>query len=100
MKLAFRVLALLLVVPSTYYFIYWVPFAFISIGDQRWIASIVSLACAIGVGWYVWTWLGLETVPAIPRQTPTARTKTELVLFIALALTIAQTDSETYGVRR
>jgi hypothetical protein len=55
MKLVFRVLALLFVAPSTYYFIYWVPFSFIPVGEERWIASIVSSVCALGAGWYVWS---------------------------------------------
>ena len=54
MKLVFRVLAVLVVVPATNYFIYWVPFSLIPLGDQRWIAGIVSLLCAVGAGWYVW----------------------------------------------
>ena len=55
MRLAFRVLALLLVVPATYYFIYWVPFSLLPVDDQGWIPSIVSLICAVSAGWYVWT---------------------------------------------
>jgi len=54
MKLLLRILALLVVVPATYYFVYWVPFSLIPIGEQRWIASVVSLACAVGAGWFVW----------------------------------------------
>ncbi len=58
MRLIFRVMALLLVVPATYYFIYWVPFSLIPFIEQRWIPSIISLLCAAGVGWYVWRKLG------------------------------------------
>lgn len=54
MKWGFRVLAVLFVVPATYFFIYWLPFSLIPLGDQRWIAGIVSLVCAAGAGWYVW----------------------------------------------
>src|SRR6266542_2468038 len=55
MKLAFRIIAVLLVVAATNFFIYWLPFSLIHLGEQRWIASVVSLLCAIGAGWYVWT---------------------------------------------
>ena len=55
MRLAFRLIALLFAVPSTYYFIYWTVFSLIPLGDQRWVASAVSLVCALGVGWYVWS---------------------------------------------
>lgn len=55
MKLIFRVLALLVVVPSAYCFIYWLPFSLIPLGEQRWIANILSLFCAVGVGCYVWS---------------------------------------------
>ena len=55
MKIILRVLALLVVVPSAYCFTYWLPFSLIPVGEQRWIANILSLFCAIGVGWYVWS---------------------------------------------
>ena len=54
MKQTFRVLVALVVAVSTYYLIYWVPFAFIPLGEQRWVASLVSLLCAVGLGRYVW----------------------------------------------
>lgn len=56
-----RVLALLFVVPATYYFVYWLPFSLIDVGEQRWIASLVSLACAVAAGWFVWR--GMACVP-------------------------------------
>jgi len=55
MNIVIRVLILLIVVTSTYYFIYWVPFSLIPIGNQRWIANLVSLACAIYVGRFIWS---------------------------------------------
>ena len=59
MKLVFRIITLLMVVPATYFFVYWVPFSLIPLGDQRWwIATIVSLLCALRVGWYVWSKFG------------------------------------------
>ena len=58
MKLISRIIALLFVVPATYYFIYWLPFSLVPVGDNRWIASVVSLLCAVGMGWFVWCKLG------------------------------------------
>ena len=62
MKLIVRLLAMMVVVPATYYFIYWVPFSFFpvrnALSNARWIPSIVSLLCAVGVGWYIWKKLG------------------------------------------
>jgi hypothetical protein len=55
MKIAFRLIALLIVVPSTYYFIFWLPLSLIPLGKQIWIRNIVSLSFAFGMGWYVWT---------------------------------------------
>jgi len=53
MRLALRLLAMLLVVPATYHFVYWVPFAFVPFLEQRWIPAVVSLLCAIAAGRYV-----------------------------------------------
>lgn len=58
MRQLMRVLAVLVIVPATYYFIYWVPFAHGPFAQQRWIPGLVSLLCAGGVGWYVWSRLG------------------------------------------
>jgi flagellar biosynthesis protein FliR len=49
---------MLVVVPATYYFVYWVPFSLVPFLEQRWIPSIISLLCAMGVGRYVWRLLG------------------------------------------
>ena len=58
MRLLFRVMVLLVVVPATYYFIYWAPFSLLPFIEHRWIPSVISLLCALGVGRYVWTKLG------------------------------------------
>lgn len=58
LRLALRLLALLVVLPATYYFVYWLPFSLIPLGSQRWIANVVSLLCAVGAGRYVWNRLG------------------------------------------
>src|SRR6266567_6671745 len=54
MKLFIRIIALILVVPLTYYFIFWLPCSLLPLGEQRWIANVISLTCAAGAGWFVW----------------------------------------------
>jgi len=50
-----RIVAILFVVPATYYFVFWVPFSLVDLGESRWlIAKIVSVLCALAAGWYVW----------------------------------------------
>lgn len=58
MRLALRVVVLLLVVPAAYYFVYWLPLSLIPFPDGSWLPSIISLLCAAGAGWYVWKRLG------------------------------------------
>ncbi len=66
MKILSRIIALLLVVPATYFFIYWLPCSLLPLGDQRWIANLLSLLCAVAVGWYVWKKLGSGNNGVIP----------------------------------
>lgn len=54
MKLVLRVVALVLVVPATYYAFQWFPFSPFLWAENRWLSKIVSLLCAVGVGWFVW----------------------------------------------
>lgn len=54
----FRVFAVLLVLPATFYFVYWVPFSLLPVGRNRLMVLVFSLACALAVGWYVWHKLG------------------------------------------
>lgn len=54
MKIVFRIIALLFVVPATYYFIFWAPCSLLPLGEQRWIANVISLTCAVVAGWFVW----------------------------------------------
>jgi hypothetical protein len=54
MKLLIRILALIFVVPATYYFIYWLPCSLLPLDNHRWIANVLSLACAGAAGWFVW----------------------------------------------
>lgn len=58
MRQLVRVLAVLVIVPATCYFIYWVPFAHAPFAQPRWVPALVSLLGAGGVGWYVWRRLG------------------------------------------
>ncbi len=61
MKIVLRLIALLIIVPSAYYFIFWVPFSFIPVGEFNWLRNIISILCALCIGWYIWKKLG--TVP-------------------------------------
>ena len=60
MKPAFRVVLMFVVVPVAY-FLAQVPVALIPLKGQWWIGSLIALACAIGVGRYVW--VKSESVP-------------------------------------
>lgn len=64
MMILSRVLALLVVMPATYYFVYWVPFSLVPFIEQRWIPSLISFLVAAGVGWY--TWRILKSTPKGP----------------------------------
>ena len=57
-RLVFRILVLLVVVPSAYYFIYWLPLSLINLNKQPWIGHIVAFFCAALLGWYVWKRIG------------------------------------------
>lgn len=54
MKLIFRFLVTLVVMLSAYLFIFWVPLSYVPFHGVRWIPITFSLACALGIGWYVW----------------------------------------------
>lgn len=58
MKLVFRVLAMLVAVPATSFFAYWLLYLLLPLRGQDWIAESVSLVCGIAAGWFVWTKLG------------------------------------------
>lgn len=49
-----RSVAVLIVVPATYFFMYWLPFSLLPLGGHRWIASPISLLVAAAAGWFVW----------------------------------------------
>lgn len=54
MKIVSRVIALLVVVPATYFFVYWLPCSVLPLGEQGWIANVISLLSAVSAGWFVW----------------------------------------------
>jgi len=54
MKYFVSVIALILVVPATYYFVYWLPCSLLPLDEHPWIANVLSLACAVAAGWFVW----------------------------------------------
>jgi hypothetical protein len=58
MRLIFQLLMMLVVVPATYYFVFWIPFSLVPFIVHRWVPSIISLLCAVAVGWYTWKKLG------------------------------------------
>jgi len=55
MNSTLRIILLVIVAVSSYYFTFWVPFSLIEIGDLNWIRDIVSIIVAIGVSWFVWS---------------------------------------------
>jgi hypothetical protein len=59
MRLVARILALVFVVPATFLFVYWVPFSLLPGIRVRWIPEVVSLACAVTAGVWVWRKIGL-----------------------------------------
>lgn len=50
-----RILLLLVVVLAVFCFVYWLPFAFVPQEQRQWVASLVSLLCAVLAGRFVWT---------------------------------------------
>lgn len=64
LRLVLRLAALLLVVPASYYFVYWLPMSLIPFGEGSWLPGLISLGCALGAGWYVWNRLG-EVQPGL-----------------------------------
>ncbi|SFM38639.1 hypothetical protein [Nitrosomonas communis] len=64
MRLPFRILAMLIIIPTTYYFIYWISSSFLPFTEHSWIPVLLSFMCAFGVGKYSWEKLG--TLPEGP----------------------------------
>lgn len=54
MKPIMQILAMLVVIPATYLFVFWVPLSLVSFGGVRWIPMAIALGCALVVAWFVW----------------------------------------------
>ena len=55
MKILLRVVVTLVVVLSIQPFVYWLPFSLAPQDTPRWVPTVVSLICAAGAGWFVWS---------------------------------------------
>lgn len=55
MHLFARILLLLTVVPAVYFFVYWLPFAFVPLEERGWVAGLVALLCAVLAGRFLWS---------------------------------------------
>jgi len=55
MTFIFRLLVVLIAISATFHFIYWVPFSLFPFVVPPVIQYIVSLLCALVIGWYIWT---------------------------------------------
>lgn len=58
LRLVLRIAALLLVVPATYYFVFWLPLSLVPFAEESFLPGLIALACAVAAGWYVWRRLG------------------------------------------
>lgn len=68
MKLIIRLLAVIIVAPATYSFVFWMPCSlFLSPLDEYGIIAgiIISLICATIASWYIWKKLGAVNPGAI-----------------------------------
>lgn len=54
MKRGTRALALVFVVPATFYFVFWVSSLVSAPGTVPWVSLIAATLCALLVAWYVW----------------------------------------------
>jgi hypothetical protein len=53
-----RILLLLTVVPAVYFFVYWLPFAFVPLEEREWVAGLVALLCTVLAGRFLWRHTG------------------------------------------
>jgi hypothetical protein len=58
---------LLIVTPLTYFLIGWAALLLVPGDREHWIANIVSLICALGAGWYVWSRTGYGPTKLVSR---------------------------------
>ncbi|MBI5550871.1 MAG: hypothetical protein HY911_05130 [Desulfobacterales bacterium] len=60
-----RTILLLIILPSVYYFFYWVIFSLVPVGEQYWVRNLLSLLTAAGLGWFFWKTLGRDPKNAL-----------------------------------
>jgi hypothetical protein len=53
-KPVLRLFLVLTIVPSVYFFVYWLPGSLFTPPGYHWVASLVAMLVAIGSGWFVW----------------------------------------------
>ncbi|SDZ03048.1 hypothetical protein [Nitrosomonas sp. Nm58] len=58
MTLPFRILAMLVIVPATYFFTYWFSISLIPSMEPTWVLNLIASLCTGGVGLYSWKKLG------------------------------------------
>ncbi len=54
MQLIFRMLALIIVVPAAFYFVFWVPLSLMPFTMAIWLKAVIAFSIAAAVGWFVW----------------------------------------------
>lgn len=62
MNILLRVAIILLAVPATFYFVFWIPSSLLGLHDVPYAGPLLSALCAGTVGWMVWTATGSERV--------------------------------------
>ncbi|HTR81050.1 MAG TPA: hypothetical protein VMM58_05410 [Bacteroidota bacterium] len=60
-----RVLVLIVVVPATWFFVFWVPGSLLPFSDQMWPQFILALVCTVVVARFVWTRVGTVSSGAL-----------------------------------
>jgi hypothetical protein len=55
---------MLIILPSVYYFLYWIAFSFVHVGEHLWIRNLLSLLSAVGIGWLFWKSIGKGSMNA------------------------------------
>lgn len=58
-----RILLLFAVVSASYFFVYWLPFAFVPLEAREGVASLAALLCAVLAGRFLWRHTGHPARP-------------------------------------
>jgi len=53
MHISLRIILLLVIAPSVFFFIYWVPFSLIQIGENEFVRMTFSILSAVLTGWFI-----------------------------------------------